>query len=744
MACGVGKATLGAQPGQTATMQQAVQVLVDEPAIDREFTYLLPPELASGRVPVTVGTIVRVVLNRRRLRGWVTQLDAPVPADLELAPISSVVGVGPPPHVVDLASWAAWRWAGTRAHFLRTASPDRVVKGLPATRPLSLPGAGSDERASTPGWVADALDAGAGATRSEPRHAVCPSDQTGQSELSAAADAVSAADAVARRAAGDGWPAVVRLGPCADEWPLVVEALHHGRLLVLAPTVAWAARLLGRLRQTGMSTALYPRDWAGAAAAHAVVGTRAGAWAPCGRLDAVVVLDEHDEAYQSEAAPTWNARDVAVERARRDGARCVLAGPMPSPDALVLAGHDAAGARASSEPGTGALPRLGTDAHAFLDSGVGSVAAPRSPTQSAPPSAPPSATEPVIFTAARPDEREAWPRVQIADRRQDDPATGEWCGEALAELLRSDRTVVCVLNRTGRARLAYCASCGELARSRESGRALRLEKQQFVDPDSGEVRPAVCESCGAMKFRRARVGVKGVAEEMERLARRPVIQVVGEQASRFGTGSGTAGTPNTPPVTRGTGGGDAATRSRRQQRQPQAAQTGQTAIYIGTEAVLHRVPSADAVAFVDFDQELTAPRYRAAEEAFALLVRAARLVGPRSGGGSILVQTRLPAHPVLAAAVNADPGDWLRAEVERRSVMRQPPAATWALVSGAVAPSYIENLSAGPNASGLDIAGPAVGTWRVRSDDRAALLDALAAAERPSGRLRVAVDPLRA
>ena len=618
-------------------MRQAVQVLVDEPAIDREFTYLLPPELASGRVPVTVGTVVRVVLNRRRLRGWVTGLEAPVPSGRELVPISGVVGVGPPPHIVELASWAAWRWAGTRAHFLRIASADRVVAGLPSDVSGGREGAQAPVSADAPDWVAAAFASG-------------------------------------RKA-----PAVVRLGPCADEWPLVAAAVRRGPSLVLVPTVAWAARLAGRLRQAGVSTALAPRDWAGATAAQAVVGTRTAAWAPCGPMDTVIVLDEHDGAYQSEAAPTWNARDIAVERARRDGAQCLLVGPMPSPDALV-------GAR---RPGT-------TDA-------------------------------PVLITAPRPTERGAWPRVQIADRRQDDPTAGGWCGEALAALLRTDSTVVCVLNRTGRARLAYCASCGELACSEQTGRALRLEKEQFVDPGSGEKRPAVCESCGATRFRRARVGVKGVAEEMERLARRPVIQIVGESAAATDAALGSTAD---------------STHRHRRAASPQLADG--PALYIGTEAVLHRVPSADAVAFLDFDQELTAPRYRAAEEAFALLVRAARLVGPRTGGGRIVVQTRLPAHPALLAAVEADPGDWIRAEVERRSQMHQPPAAAWALVSGAAARTYIDLLSAGDRAGALDIAGPAEGTWRIRSDDRDVLLHALAAAERPSGRLRVAVDPLRA
>ena len=611
-------------------MQRAVQVLVDEPAIDREFTYLLPPELAAGPVPVAVGTVVRVRLNRRRLRGWVTALDAVVPRGRELVPISGVSSVGPPPHVVELSGWAAWRWAGTRAHFLRIASSDRNVAGLPPESP--------------PEW-ADRRPAGGSSTDDATLRAA-PQPWAG-------------------RVVGESAerPAVVRLGPCADEWPLVAAAVQHGRSLVLVPTLEWAARLAGRLRRAGVSTALAPRDWAGAATAHAVVGTRSAAWAPCGRLNTVVVLDEHDESYQSEAAPTWNGREVAVERARRDGARCLLVGPMPSPDALMLARRDDA------------------------------------------------AADPALTPAPQRAEREAWPRVQIADRRLDDPAMGDWCGEGLTELLRSDRTVVCVLNRKGRARMAYCASCGELAVSRRSGRPLRLEQRQFVDADTGATRPAVCEACGAAKFRRVRVGVKGVAQEMERLARRPVAQVVGDAAE----------------------GTDAA----------DSAPLGPT-LFIGTEAVLHRVASADAVAFIDFDQELTAPRYRAAEEAFALLVRAARLVGPRSGGGRILVQTRMPGHPLLTAAANADPAAWLRSEVECREQMRQPPAVPWALISGAAAEQFVQQLSLRPDASTLDIAGPADGTWRVRADRRDVLLDALAAAERPPGRLRVAVDPLRA
>ena len=628
-------------------MPTAVRVLVDEPAIDREFSYLLPPKLAAGRVPVQVGTIVRVALKSRRLRGWVTGLDGSISTGRELVPISSVVGMGPPAHVVELASWAAWRWAGTRAHFLRMASSDRVVSGSQGDE-LSNP--------------------------QPPQEPELVDNSVGNAKWFAAAFV-----------SDPGAPAVVRLGPCADEWPLVGEAVRRGRALLLTPTASWSARLAGKLRQAGVATALMPRDWAAARSAHAVVGTRSAAWAPCGRLDSVLVLDEHDEGYQSEAAPTWNARDLVVERARRDGAACVLIGPMPSTDALKLTEH-----------GRNNAPRQ-------------------------------------VITAPRACERAAWPRVQVADRRQDDPATGEWCGEALSALLRTDASIVCVLNRTGRARLAYCASCGELVCSPHTGRPLRLEAKQFVDLDSGDVRPAVCESCGAMKFRRARVGVKGVAEELERLALRPAIQIVGNAAAD---------------VPDDAAGRESSANTRRRSSEFSPSRNSKPPLYIGTEAALHRVPSADVVAFLDFDQELTAPRYRAGEEAFALVVRAARLLNTRAQSAHILVQSRLPNHPVLRALVEANPSDWIQAEAARRQALGLPPMSTWALVSGSAASTYVERLAEAEGAHLLEISeaksGSASHTWRIRSSERTALLDVLQRTPRPSGRLRVQVDPMRA
>ena len=69
-----------------------------------------------------------------------------------------------------------------------------------------------------------------------------------------------------------------------------------------------------------------------------------------------------------------------------------------------------------------------------------------------------------------------------------------------------------------------------------------------------------------------------------------------------------------------------------------------------------------------------------------------------------------------------------------------------AMVSGEAAGAYVDTLralSAQGTVSGLEILGPADGRWLVRAPDHERLCDALAMAPRPTGRLRVNVDPSR-
>jgi primosomal protein N' (replication factor Y) len=106
----------------------------------------------------------------------------------------------------------------------------------------------------------------------------------------------------------------------------------------------------------------------------------------------------------------------------------------------------------------------------------------------------------------------------------------------------------------------------------------------------------------------------------------------------------------------------------------------------------------------------------------------------------LLLQTHLPRHEVVQAALHGDPARVAEAESERRRLLRFPPVTAMAEVSGAAAGAFVAAVG---SPLGVEILGPSDDRWLVRAPDHATLCDALAAARRPSGRFRVAVDPLR-
>ena len=228
-------------------------------------------------------------------------------------------------------------------------------------------------------------------------------------------------------------------------------------------------------------------------------------------------------------------------------------------------------------------------------------------------------------------------------------------------------------------------------------------------PRCGEVRPRVCLACGGGTFRVLRPGVVKLRDDLAALV--PKARVVAVDA-------GSAPLPAFD-------------------------------VAVGTEAVLHRVPrdgggAVRLVAFLEFDQELLAPRYRAAEQSLWLLVRGARMLGPRRDGGTLLVQTRLPSDPVVVAARDGDPSAAAADERRRRIALRFPPYAGLAEVGGN---SPAVDAACDALRPSLKILGPDRDRALARASSAAELCDAFAAIDltpaRALGRLRVDVDPLR-
>ncbi len=61
-----------------------------------------------------------------------------------------------------------------------------------------------------------------------------------------------------------------------------------------------------------------------------VVGARSAVWAPVRNLGLVVIDEEQENSYKQDRTPRYHARDVAIERARLEGATVVLGSATPS------------------------------------------------------------------------------------------------------------------------------------------------------------------------------------------------------------------------------------------------------------------------------------------------------------------------------------------------------------------------------------------------------------------------------
>jgi primosomal protein N' (replication factor Y) len=627
-----------------------VRVRTDVPALSRLFDYAVPDSWTDD---VVVGTRVRVALHGRRVGGWVVDDDVTPPEGVEPLPLKGWSGWGPPPPVIDLAEWAAWRWAGPVPFFLGVASPLRPVRRLPA----GADGAG---------------DLGAG------------DSGTGDSGIGPLATTFDdmVARAVREGTAGEGTSTVLRIPPTTDLIDLVLAVVHTpelatrpGGVLVLVPSVGWAERLCGRLVRRGYRATT---DWAAARAGWPIaVGSRAAAWAPLPEVSAVLVLDAHDEAYKEESAPTYSAVDVVTERARREGSPSIVTSPCPS--TVVRAG------RAER-----ALP----------------VAA----------------------------ERAGWSAVVRVDRRGADPRSGMFSEEfvRLARAVLDDPDgvagrgpLVCFYDRTGRARLLACAHCGELAQCTTCGAAVAQHGTGLRCPRCGTERPLVCAACGKLRMKTLRAGVSRLREELAALLGTEVGEVSGPALARSaGRTAGAAARSGAP------SGGDG---------------IPATPVLVGTEAVLHRVRRAAAVVFLDIDLHLLAPRFSATDETLALLVRASRMVGPRHTGPAwarLLVQTRVPDHPVLEAVARGDLSEVAEGEEAMRRSARLPPFSALAALSGPLAAGYADALREAGAGTGVTLSELPDGGYLAQAPDHGALCDLLAAVPRPGGRgLRVAVDP---
>ena len=343
------------------------------------------------------------------------------------------------------------------------------------------------------------------------------------------------------------------------------------------------------------------------------VGARSAIFAPLARLGAIIIDEEHETSYKQGESPRYHAREVAIVRARAEGAIVVLGSATPSLESWQNAADDKYSLiQLPDRVGGGRLPK-----------------------------------------------------VDIVDRRQAlkqtmggpplDPfcmVIGEEMEMAIAKRLEKKEQSILLLNRRGYASFIQCNACGFVAVCPNCSISLTYHKM----PERlichyclhEEPLPRNCPRCAGTIIRQKGLGTQQVERLLSEryasanIARMDVDTTSGKWAhaeilDRVGS--------------------------------------GEVDILLGTQMIAKGLDFANVtlVGVVDADVGINLPDFRASERCFQLLSQVAGRAGRGPKGGEVLIQTRVPNHHAVQCAVKHDYARFVVEEIAGRKTPLYPP-----------------------------------------------------------------------
>ncbi len=265
------------------------------------------------------------------------------------------------------------------------------------------------------------------------------------------------------------------------------RCLEQGRGgIVLVPEIALTPQTVARFRarcgevavlHSGLTDAERHDQWKAirSGRVRVVVGARSALFAPMPELGLIIVDEEHESSFKQESVPRYHARDVALERARLEGAVAVLGSATPSLE-LWHAAREQRSIRLLELPERVAGGRL--------------------------------------------------PKVQVVDLRSESPEKGHWLvlsaplRTALEQAFAREEKAILFLNRRGYAPAWHCRDCGTVVhcpscdvpityhkwRKRALCHLCLREQEQ----------PQRCQACSSTKVQLVGVGTERAEEAVVR------------------------------------------------------------------------------------------------------------------------------------------------------------------------------------------------------------------------------------
>ena len=256
------------------------------------------------------------------------------------------------------------------------------------------------------------------------------------------------------------------------------------------------------------------------------------------------------------------------------------------------------------------------------------------------------------------------PQVKLVDLTQEKPASGHWLSAPLiagieARLAAGEQSLL-FLNRRGYAPLTLCRNCGHRFKCPNCSAWLvehRLSSRLACHHCGLETKPPEkCPECGEGDCLVAcGPGVERIADEVAELFPEARVAVAT---------SDTLGSPE------------------RAAEFIAQAEAKAIDVIVGTQLVAKgfHFPELTLVGVVDADLGLEGGDLRAAERTYQQVAQVAGRAGRGAKPGEVLIQTRHPDAPVIAALENGDRDAFYAAETEARRDAGAPPFGRWAAI----------------------------------------------------------------
>ncbi|MBN8550145.1 MAG: primosomal protein N' [Deltaproteobacteria bacterium] len=403
------------------------------------------------------------------------------------------------------------------------------------------------------------------------------------------------------------------------------QALERGQgALIIVPEIALTPQLIDRFRArlgnnlAVLHSALHKRSrWDSWRAllegrCQVAIGARSGIFAPVPNLGLIVVDEEHESSYKQAEGLRYNARDLALVRAKLQNCSVVLGSATPSLESYLNAVKNkytliSLPARHSSGSG--------------LEISV------------------------VDLNRVKP-----W---EMASRN-----ISPQLAAALKDTLDRKEQSFLLYNRRGFASYLQCESCQATMDCPNCSVTLTFHKNQNSLQchycSLSLVVPEFCPSCRGSDGKSSAplvqrgAGTEKIFEELETLF--PTARI-----SRLDR--------------------DSVADNDAYRRILNSVRDGSTDILVGTQMIAkgHDLPGVTLVGIVDCDVGLHMPDFRAGERVFQLLTQASGRAGRGDKAGLVLLQTRVPNHPSIAKTCDKDFRGFAEIELENRKSLGYPP-----------------------------------------------------------------------